>query len=196
MNAHLSSNCMPDAELVAEIVIQSEWALEELYRRYNSMLRSVIRRIMNNDAEIDDVIQDVFIHVWNHAADFSPEKGQLLGWLITIARRRSLDRVRQRSAYQRATTRFEVSCAQPLHGNAESCIVDKQVQQNELQSMLRVFIGNLPPLQGEVVHLTLFKGMSQREIANRLSLPLGTVKTRIELGMRKLKRCPLFQQAA
>ena len=74
--------------------------------------------------------------------------------------------------------------------------MDKQVQQNELQSMLRVFIGNLPPLQGEVVHLTLFKGMSQREIANRLSLPLGTVKTRIELGMRKLKRCPLFQQAA
>ncbi|HEY2573068.1 MAG TPA: sigma-70 family RNA polymerase sigma factor, partial [Verrucomicrobiaceae bacterium] len=153
---------------------KSEWALEELYRRYNSMLRAVIRRIMNNDAEIDDVIQDVYLHVWNHASDFSPEKGQLLGWLITIARRRSLDRVRQRSAYQRATSRFESSCARPAQTGGENCIVDRQVQQNELQSMLRNFIQHLPPLQGEVVHLTLFKGMSQREIANRLSLPLGT----------------------
>src|SRR6476659_11125439 len=82
---------------------RSQQALEELYRRYRAMLRSVINRVMNSDSDCDDVLQDVLIQVWNQAGSYSAEKGHLLGWLITLARRRALDRVRQMCAYKHAT---------------------------------------------------------------------------------------------
>src|SRR5215213_8070286 len=84
-----------DVDLITAVAQErSQQALEELYRRYRSMLRSVINRVMNTDADCDDVLQDVFIQVWNQAESYSSEKGHLLGWLITLARRRALDRVR------------------------------------------------------------------------------------------------------
>lgn len=177
---------------MSRIDLGSEEALEEVYRRYETTLRSAILRIMNNDAEVDEVQQDIVLHVWNQTSSFSSAKGQLLGWLITIARRRSFDRVRQRSAYQRATTRYELSSVHPTH----SWMVDKEVQQNELLALLMNFIGELPLPQGEVVQLVFLEGLTQREIAARLALPFGHKKTRIELGMRKLNRSALCQQAA
>jgi RNA polymerase sigma-70 factor (ECF subfamily) len=179
-----------------QVVQRSEHALEVLYARHSPLLRSVAMRILSNYAEVDDVLQDVFIHLWGRSEDYSAEKGQLLGWLVTITRRRALDRVRQRSAYQNATNRYEEKCKHAIGQPTSACIVDKEVQQHELHELVMHSIEGLPPQQGEVVQLTFFKGLSQREIAARLSLPLGTVKTRIELGMRKLSRSLAVQKAA
>jgi len=197
MSIHRSFNQLSDSELMTQVVHRSEHALEILYARHSPLLRSVAMRILSNYAEVDDVLQDVFIHLWNRSSDYSAEKGQLLGWLVTITRRRALDRVRQRSAYQNATNRYEEKCKHAIgQVNSSACIVDKEVQQHELHDLVMHSIESLPPHQGEVVQLTFFKGLSQREIAARLSLPLGTVKTRIELGMRKLSRSLAVQRAA
>jgi len=187
---------LSDNDLMVEIAEnRSEDALAVLHRRYRTVLRSVISRVLYLDADADDVLQDVFIQVWLQAHNYSPGKGQLLGWLITVARRRALDRARQSSAYQKATARYEQSC-KPTSGVDETSIVDREVRQNELQSVLNRLIDDLPKEQGIAVQLTYFKGLSQREIATRLSLPLGTVKTRIDLAMRKLTRSYLCHEAA
>ena len=189
MSIHRSFTQLSDAELMTQIVHGSEHALEVLYARHRALLTSVAMRVLNDHAEAEDILQEVLLHVWNRAADYSAEKGQALGWMITIARRRALDRVRQRTAYQGATTRFEEK-AKHEHGQMglAACVVDQEVEQHELQLLVKKSIDTLPPAQSEVVQLAYLKGLSQREIASRLSLPLGTVKTRIELGMRKLGR--------
>jgi RNA polymerase sigma-70 factor (ECF subfamily) len=196
MSIHRSFNQLSDTELMTQVVHRSERALEVIYQRHSPLLRSVAMRILSNYAEVDDVLQDVFIHLWDRSTDYSAEKGQLLGWLVTITRRRALDRVRQRSAYQNATNRYEEKCKHALGQASSACIVDKEVQQHELHDLVMHSIESLPPNQNEVVQLTFFKGLSQREIAARLSLPLGTVKTRIELGMRKLSRSLAVQKVA
>ena len=186
-----------DVDLITAISQdRSQEALEELYRRYRSMLRSVINRVMNTDSDADDVLQDVFIQVWNQASAYSPTKGHLLGWLITMARRRALDRVRQMCAYRNATDRYEKSIEPVKPGFQESSIVDREVWKHELQQRMNQLIHKLPEAQRQAVRLTFFQGLSQREIAAYLSVPLGTIKTRIELGMRKLGRSLTGQAAA
>ena len=185
-----------DADLVRSIAeFRSEKALQELYRRHQPLLRSVIRRVLNSDTETDDVLQDVFLQVWNNASAYSPEKGQFLGWLITVARRRAVDRLRQICAYKNATDRFEASL-EPETPNFQQSTTEQEVQHNELRDRISTHLGKLPEAQQQVVKLTYFQGLSHREIAARLSVPLGTIKTRIELGIRKLSRSLLTEQAA
>lgn len=176
-----------DETLLHEIVeLKSEPALEQLYLRYRSVLRSVVMRVIRDESEADDVLQDVFVQVWTQGHHYSAEKGRVLGWLIILARRRALDRLRQRCAYQRASDRFEAEYKHPPGGAEENRIVDREVCSKDLRDLMCRLIGKLPPHQGQVIRLTFFEDMSQREIAARLGLPLGTVKTRIELGVRKL----------
>jgi RNA polymerase sigma-70 factor (ECF subfamily) len=193
----LSLSNTPDVELITAVAQErSAKALEELYRRYRPLLSSVINRVMNNHAEADEVLQDVFIQVWDIAGSYSSEKGHLLGWLITIARRRALDHVRQMCSYKNATDRYEKSVEPERPCTGEMFTVDREVCQNELQQQIREHLQKLPDAQREAVRLTFFQGLSQREIAARLSVPLGTVKTRIELGMRKLGRSLICDKAA
>lgn len=185
-----------DSELLTEIAALSEHALAVLLARYNPVLRTVIHRVINNKADVDEVLQDVYLCVWNQAKTYSEMKGKPLGWLITIARRRSIDHVRQRTAYQRATTRFEESLPHLEDGHHASSIVDNEVWNHELRALIDSHLQRLPAHQCEIVNLTFFKGLSQREISARLSLPLGTVKTRYELGIKKLSRSRLLQCVA
>ena len=191
-------NALTDEQLIAQVVQHNENALEELHRRHCSLLRPIIMRITNDHMETEDVMQDVFLQLWNQGEKFSADKGHLKAWLITLARRRALDHVRQRSAYQRATHRYEEQAKQEeQQPSAVPSSVDDEVRHHELQCLLENIIDTqLPTDQGEVVRLTFLQGLSQRQIAAQLALPLGTVKTRIELGMRKLSRSNLLKQAA
>ncbi|MDB6140348.1 MAG: putative polymerase sigma factor, sigma-24 [Verrucomicrobiaceae bacterium] len=182
-----AAGAQQDEAILTEIASNhSSKALEELYNRHRRMLRSVALRIVRDEAEADDVLQDVFIQIWDRAEYYSPEKGQVLGWLIVLTRRRALDRVRQRSAYQRATDRFETEHESHAAQSEDNCAVEKDVCSNDLRRLMFTMMSLLPPAQQEVVNLAYFEDMSQREIAAHLHLPLGTVKTRIELGVRKL----------
>lgn len=176
-----------DELLMLDLVRQEAGALEELYQRYRAILRGVIVRIVGDELDAEDVLQEVFLQLWTRADHYSAARGKPLGWLITLARRRAIDRLRQRAAYRRATERFETEenrhpGAAPWNGSA----IGSAAFQGDIQELVRGAMLRLPEKQREVVSRAFMGGMSQREIAAQMDIPLGTVKTRIELGRRKL----------
>lgn len=177
---------LEDRQLMEELVQQDPRALERLHQRYRAVLKSIIMQVLHDDADAEDVLQDVFIQVWERATSYSAEKGKLLSWLATLARRRAIDRVRQHSAYRRATDRYEIACNHPDKDVGESHTVERAAHRDELKEIMERHLCLLPPPQRQAIHMTFFEGKSQREISSLTGTPLGTVKTRIELGIKKL----------
>ena len=177
-----------DETLMHEITQQRQQALKELYSRYSRSLRALIGSVVHEESEADDVLQESFLQIWREAHHYSPKAGKPLGWVITIARRRAIDRVRRRDSYRRAKQRFEdeikPQAQTPRTGGTEA-----EVAQTDLRKFLGRQLQTLPPVQREAVELAYFSGLSQREIAATTHTPLGTVKTRLQLGLRKLTQC-------
>ncbi len=177
-----------DEILMKDLIQHKAAALETLYHRYRAILRSIIMQVLHDDGEADDVLQDVLIQVWNRASAYSSKKGRLISWLSTLARRRAIDRLRQHSAYRRATDRYEVACNHPDKEISEIRTVERDAQRGDLNALLQRHIANLPERQRDVIRMTFYEGKSQREISQLTGTPLGTVKTRIELGVKKLSQ--------
>ena len=173
-----------DEELMKDISHRRPDALTELYGRHSKRLRATIDGVVHEEAEADDVLQEIFLQVWEEAGRYSAKAGKPLGWMVTIARRRAIDRLRRRQAYCRARDRYEERVMQdsqtPRRDAAEVFVL------NDLRQFLRKSIRALPRFQREAVELAFFKGLSHREIATETNAPLGTVKTRLELGLQKL----------
>jgi RNA polymerase sigma-70 factor (ECF subfamily) len=174
---------LTDAELMEAVVRRDPDAMAAIYERYESMLRSVISSILHEGGDTDDVLNDVFIQLWNHADRFLAEKG-LQGFLVTVAKRRALDRLRRRLAYRRATDRLEMEMTAEFSDKMRRPQVKPTTF--DLSELLSTMIRSLPEPQQEVVQLTFFKGLSQRDIAAQKSISLGTVKTRLQLARKKL----------
>jgi len=179
----MNAERLTDVELMKPVVRGDSDAMTAIYERYESMLRVVISSILHEGGETDDVLHDVFIQLWNHADRFLAEKG-LQGFLVTMARRRALDRLRRRLAYRRATDRLEMKMTAEFNDKMRRPQVKPTTF--DLCELLFTKILLLPELQQEVVQLTFFKGLSQREIAAEKSISLGTVKTRLQLARKKL----------
>jgi RNA polymerase sigma-70 factor, ECF subfamily len=172
-----------DTELMEAVGRRESDAIQEIYKRYESTLRPVIQSVLHDEGETDDTLNDVFLQLWDQSDRYDAAKG-LHGFLVTMARRRALDRLRRRLAYRRATDRFEIE-AKAMHAN-DARTHDFQPPTSDLIDLLHRIIGTLPILQQEVVNLTFFEGLSQREIAASKSIALGTVKTRLQLAQKKL----------
>jgi RNA polymerase sigma-70 factor (ECF subfamily) len=172
-----------DTGLMIALAEHDADAMEEIYHRYEPILRTVILSVLHEEGDTDDVLHDVFLQLWNHSDKLVPEKG-LHGFLVTMARRRALDRLRRRLAYRRVTDRFQ--CKLKAEFREELRASETETANNDLSEFLEGMIGELPDPQQEVVHLTFFEGMSQREIASRKAIALGTVKTRLQLARKKL----------
>jgi RNA polymerase sigma-70 factor, ECF subfamily len=172
-----------DVELMEAVVRRDSDAMAAIYQRYESTLRAVILSVLHEEGETDDVLHDVFIQLWNRADRFVAEKG-LHGFLVTLARRRALDRLRRRLAYRRATDRLETQMRAEFNDKMREPGV--KPSNFDLFELLSRMIRLLPEPQQEVVQLTFFRGMSQREIAAQKSIALGTVKTRLYLAQKKL----------
>jgi RNA polymerase sigma-70 factor, ECF subfamily len=174
-----------DESLMSAITRRKQSALNELYSRYGTRLRSVIGNVVHEEADADDVLQEIMLQIWKEAEHYSPKAGRPLGWVVTLARRRAIDRVRRRQAYCRAKDRFSEQLNdrpnghRTVSGNAEVARVD-------MHSFLERQLRRLPAQQREAIRLSFFKGLSHREIAQATHTPLGTVKTRLELGLQKL----------
>jgi RNA polymerase sigma-70 factor, ECF subfamily len=179
----INAERLTDAELMEAVVRRDSDAMAAIYGRYESMLRSVISSILHEGGETDDVLNDVFIQLWNGADRFLAEKG-LQGFLVTVAKRRALDRLRRRLAYRRATDRLETQMREEFNNKIRTLRV--KPTNFDLSELLSTMILLLPEAQQEVVQLTFFKGLSQREIAAQKSIALGTVKTRLQLAQKKL----------
>ncbi|HEX4631810.1 MAG TPA: sigma-70 family RNA polymerase sigma factor [Chthoniobacterales bacterium] len=177
-----------DEMLMQEITQRRQQALKELYSRYSRSLRALIGSVVHEESEADDVLQESFLQIWREAHHYSPKAGKPLGWVITIARRRAIDRVRRRDSYRRAKQRFEDEI-KPQTQSTRTGKTDTEVTQSDLRSFLGKQLQTLPTVQREAVELAYFSGLSQREIAATTNTPLGTVKTRLQLGLRKLTQC-------
>jgi RNA polymerase sigma-70 factor (ECF subfamily) len=174
-----------DLELMQAIQASDADALSQLYDRYNGILKALILRVVHNEAEADDLLQEIFMEIWNQAKNFSAQKGKPLGWMVTLARRRAIDGLRKKQAYARAEERLQNEIEQQpdawVHNATEEAIV-----LGDTRVLIRKVISGLPPAQQQAIDLAFFRGMSQREIAAKTNTPLGTVKTRLELGLKKI----------
>ncbi|MBV8175112.1 MAG: sigma-70 family RNA polymerase sigma factor [Verrucomicrobia bacterium] len=173
-----------DDELMEAVVNREGDALESIYKRYESLLRTVILSVIRDESDVEDVLHDVLLQLWEQGNRYNPNEKGLRGLLVTLARRRALDRLRRRAAYRRATESLKMDADNPL--TCETSTMSNQVEVHDLSELLSRVMQELPAAQKEVVHLAFFKGMSQREIAANRRISLGTVKTRLHLAQRKL----------
>jgi RNA polymerase sigma-70 factor, ECF subfamily len=174
----------PDEALMKAVSRRRYDALAELYDRHGKRLRATIDGVVHEEAEADDVLQEIFIQIWDEAARYSPKAGKPLGWMVTIARRRAIDRLRRRQAYSRVRERYQKRITREASDLPRQA--DEVFMLNDLRHFLKECMRVLPTLQREALELAFFKGLSHREIAVATRAPLGTVKTRLELGLQKL----------
>jgi RNA polymerase sigma-70 factor, ECF subfamily len=174
-----------DLEIMKAIQAEDPDALSQLYDRYNGILKALILRVIHNEAEADDLLQEIFMEIWNQAKNFSSQKGKPLGWMVTLARRRAIDGLRKKQAYARAEERLQNETEQQPDAWAHNA-TEEQIVLSDTRELIRKVLAGLPPAQQEAIDLAFFRGMSQREIAAKTNTPLGTVKTRLELGLKKI----------
>ena len=154
-----------DIELLHAVAQGDEAALARLYDAYRVILFGLLVRILNSREEAEDILQDVFIQVWRRAKDFDEKRGRPFTWLVTLARSRAIDRLRQLGARQRLSDTIRVA----------------------QRETVRQALAELPEEQRNTLVLAYFDGLTQSEIAAKLNAPLGTIKTRMRSGMIKLR---------
>jgi len=174
-----------DVDLMLGIQAEDADALSQLYDRYNGIVKALILRIIHNDTEADDLLQEVFMEIWNQAKNFSAEKGKPLGWMVTLTRRRAIDALRKKQAYARAAERLQAEPEQQPLAWVQN-MTERDIHAGDTRVLMAKVISSLPEAQQQVIELAFFQGMSQREIAFHTNIPLGTVKTRLELGLKKI----------
>ena len=178
-----------DEELIARIVQRDEQALARLYARYAETVYGLSLRITRQIEVAEEVTQETFIRVWRGAASFQGNPGSLRSWLFRIARNLSLDQWRRQAARPRTVT----ITPDPVEDHAlldtlsdETCDVAVQATDRCLHEQVRRALLTLPPEQRHALELAYFGGMTHREIAEATGEPLGTIKTRLRLGLQKL----------
>jgi len=174
-----------DVDLMLGIQSGDADALSELYDRYNGVVKALILRIIHDETGADDLLQEVFMEIWNRAKNFSAQKGKPLGWMATLTRRRAIDALRKRQAYARAEERLQAEPEQQPLAWVQN-VTEKEIRAGDARVLMAKVINSLPEAQQQVIELAFFQGMSQREIASNTNIPLGTVKTRLELGLKKI----------
>lgn len=179
---------MDDPSLMARIAAGDQSAAGALYDRYGRQVYSLALRITQDTAAAEDITQDVFVKVWCNAVRFDPERGRVATWILHIAYTTAIDLVRSRG--RSAPSRFvplpdEPDLAADTAGAAETAVLGAQVR----RAMMR-----LPPEQRQAVEMAYFAAMTHSEIAQSLSIPLGTVKGRLRLGLESLRQFLLFSR--
>ncbi len=168
-----------DIALMQRIAARDQQALMELYETYGKAVYSLAYRVVNNTVLAEEVAQDTFLKVWNQTARWDSEKGKLKSWLLTIAQFTAIDRLRQER-------RQPVVLLDALDDNAETFMLADATHWQEGTTM-QILIAQLPIEQARLIDLAFFHGMSHTDIAESLKMPLGTVKTRLRTGLRRLR---------
>jgi RNA polymerase sigma-70 factor, ECF subfamily len=172
-----------DEELLALIVRRQEGALGAIYQRYGRLVYTIALRITGDRETAEEVVQDVFQNVWQSAGSFQPEAGTCSSWLLSITRHRAIDATR--SKRERARAREQALDFDWPAG--EDAGLEREVAQGLLRDAVRDALGTLPPNQRQAIELAYYGGLTRMEIAERLGEPLGTIKTRLRLGLLKLR---------
>lgn len=158
-------------------------ALARLYDETASLLYGLALRILNDPADAEEIVMDAYQHVWKSAESFDAERGTVWGWLTVVTRSRAIDRLRR--AGSRRTREL------PIQGTLETASSNPVPEAESIfrqeRARVREAVAMLVPEQREAIELAYFRGLTHVEVAEALGAPLGTIKTRIRVGMRRLR---------
>ena len=174
-----------ELDLLARVAKRERAAFEQLYARYVNILYATAMKFLKEDADAQDVVQDVFIQIWDKAKLYDPAKGKPLTWALTLTRNRSIDRIRAIQRRTRLRDDFEKETVVDESAGLREAL--SGVDASETSQILRDAVGRLSPEQRKVIELAFFGGLTQSEVADRLGEPLGTIKARARRGLMKLK---------
>ena len=172
-----------EAELMRQVAAGEIGGLETLYDRYHSMAYALALRITTETGLAEDVVQDSFLGVWRNASRYAQDKGSVRGWLLAIVRHRAIDAMRR----QRASVVIGEEADEAVPAALTLPDIWPEVAGRLDAEQIRQAMTSLPPAQRDVIELAYFDGLTQREIAERTHAPLGTVKSRIRLGLATLR---------
>lgn len=174
-----------DRYLIQRIRQKDMNAFSLLYDTYCRMLYTLALRILRDQADAETIVHDVFLYLWEHMDVYDEGRGSLSVWLVTLTRNRAIDR--RRAGTSRRDT---LESADPLPDGLQSWNTSEPLEsllEQERQSIVRNALATLPSAQRNALELAYFDGLTQAQIAEQIGEPLGTVKTRIRLGLRKLR---------
>jgi RNA polymerase sigma-70 factor, ECF subfamily len=170
---------LSDPDLVMHIAAGSEAALCEVYDRFSRLIYSIARRILRDNGEAEDVVQDVFLKLWAHALDYKATHGSVSTWLMTIAHRTAIDQLRRRTVRATVDVEERELLAHPDPKPSTELLLDR--------IGLSGALATLKPDERELVELAFLEGLSHSQLVERTGMPLGTIKTRLRTGLIKLR---------
>lgn len=175
-----------DALLLKRVAAGDRAAFSELYDRFSKPLYSTAVRILTDTAEAQDVVHDAFVALWDKASTYEASRGTAFSWALTLTRNRAIDRLRSR---RRRAELLENSAPSDLglDENSSGPSADESADTSDQAAAVRAAVETLPSDQQSALKLAFFSGLTQEEIAARLSTPLGTIKARIRRGLLKLR---------
>jgi len=173
-----------DARLLRRMARRDRAALAELYDRFARPLYATASRVVSDRAEAQDLVHDVFLTLWEKAADFDQVRGSAFSWAVTLVRNRAIDRLRSR---RRRSELLSASAPADLGYEENSSAAGDTAALGDQARAVRAAVAALPVDQQRALELAFFSGLTQQEIAEKLSEPLGTVKARIRRGLLKLR---------
>ncbi|WP_245941694.1 sigma-70 family RNA polymerase sigma factor [Vallicoccus soli] len=175
----------PTLEVLLQRVARGDQdAFEGVYDLVAGQVLGVVRRVLRDPAQSEEVAQEVLVEVWRLASRFDPGRGTAQSWVLTMAHRRAVDRVRSAQAASDREERVAVRDQQPAYDE-----VAEQVEARLEAEQVRRCLGSLTDLQRESVTLAYYRGCTYREVSDLLAVPLGTVKTRMRDGLIRLRDC-------
>ncbi len=191
----MSYEDLDDSQLLSMIQQQDRGALEALYDKYGGAVYSLAMRMLSDSGAAQEVTQDTFFNVWRRASSYHSQRGKVTSWLFSIAHHRTIDELRRRRRDQ-SQVRHGVDLTNKPSDGADDPVAYATAQYE--RSQLKDALHTLRVEQREVVVLAYFGGLTHSEIAKHLDQPLGTVKTRMRLGLRKMREAlgPQVQESA
>ncbi len=179
----MAEDILTDEQLVALVARNESWALAELYDRYVRLVFSLALKVLNDRASAEEIAQEVFTKVWRGARDFDGKRGKFSSWLIGIAHHQCIDELRRRRVRPVAESTDETPLSELASDQDPAEVAEYAFE----RARVRRALAQIPIEQRIVIELAFFQGLTHQEIAERSGDPLGTVKTRVRLGMQKLK---------
>lgn len=172
-------------ELLSRIGQKDRASFEQLYERFSGVLFSTALRVLNDQTAAEDVLQEVFVQIWEKAPLYDSARGKPLTWAVTLTRNKAIDRLR--ALQRRHRLRDEVEREHSIQEQAPDKSSADAVELDEKNRIVRDAVLQLSPAQRHAIELAFFSGLTQLEIAEKLDEPLGTVKARIRRGMMRLR---------
>lgn len=174
-----------EAELMSRVAAKDESAFAEVTEKYSALIFSTAFKVLNHYEDTEDVMTEVLNTIWKKADTYHPKKGSLVTWICTTARNRAIDRVRSVQRRSALYDRFE----EKVEGEApeKRTTGREDLYKADARRVLQSAVVSLSPEQREVIELAYFEGLTQKQIAERIDSPLGTVKARIRRGVERLR---------